>query len=247
MIFTLNTKSINDAWFQLLYNILDTDENGNFKHSYPTGIIQHGSFAHEQSRLQYKSVAFSIEYPLIDRMVMIPEGSNVPSPISEKKGIEYFHDYIIGDKLQENETYTYGSRINISLPYVMDMLKNTPITNQAVIEIAKPDDVYTCIGNDGKLDPPCLRIIGFKVIPFYENGILNRSKSKLDMHITFRSWDLYGGMPLNCFGLSMLQEMLSEYIEIPVGMMYCYSEGLHLYKYQKELAEMRTNMLGGQY
>ena len=39
------------------------------------------------------------------------------------------------------------------------------MTNQACLEIAKPDDIVTCIGNDGKLDPPCLRLIDFKVIP----------------------------------------------------------------------------------
>lgn len=241
-IYTLEAKTISDAWFQLIYNLTATDDKGDFINAYPTGVIQQGSFMNEQSRLQFRSVAICIEYPLMERIVKMPEGSNIPAPTSEDKVTDYFYKYIVGAELEENETYTYGSRIMISLPATMEMLKNTPVTNQAVIEVAQPDDTFNCIGHDGKLDPPCLRLIGFKVIPTYENGELSREKSSLDLHCYFRSWDLYAGLPENLAGLSMLQEMVSEYIDIPVGCMYAYSEGLHLYKYQKEIAEMRTRL-----
>lgn len=240
--FIINAKSINDAWFRTVYHILEVDKDNNFVHAYPTGIIQQGSFMNEQSRLQFPSFSLCIEYPLLDRLVQIPEGSNIPSPIAEEEAKQYFYNYIIGSEVQENETYTYGSRLNISLQKVMDMLLKTPVTNQAVIEIAQPDDTFNCIGNDGKLDPPCARLVDFKVIPFYTNGKLDKNLSTLDMHLYFRSWDLYGGMPVNLYGFSMLQETVSEYIGIPVGKMYCYSSGLHLYRFQKELAEMRTKM-----
>ncbi len=238
----INASSINDLWFQTLYNILELDNDGNFKNAYPTGIIQQGSFMNEQSRLQFPSYAFCIENPTEDRLVRIPEGSNIPSPIEEEEAIKYFHNYIWGSEIQENETYTYGSRINIGLEYVMNLLKNTPVTNQAVIEIAQPSDTMNCIGKDGKLDPPCARLIDFKVIPCYVEGRLLNELSTLDLHVYFRSWDLYTGMPTNLFGMSMLQEAVSAYIGIPVGKLYGYSSGLHLYKYQKELAQMRTRL-----
>jgi len=254
--FSLNAKTIDDAWFQTLYHILDVDENGKFIYAYPTGMIQQGSFMNEQSRLQFPSYNVCIEYPLFDRIVTIPEGSNVPAPVGIEEAEEYFQHYIFGTELKENETYTYGSRLNVSLQYVMDMLLKTPITNQAVIEIAQPEDTFKCIGNDGKLDPPCARLVDFKVIPMYiENYVngkyiethLDKVLSKLDMHVYFRSWDLYGGMPANLYGMSRLQETVSEYIGVPVGKMYAYSSGLHLYRFQKELAEMRTKLKSGDY
>lgn len=242
-VFYLKAKTINDLWFRLVYHILETDDKGVFIHAYRTGKIMKGSFEQEQSRLQFPGVALSVEYPGIDFIVTMPEGSGVPAPTDAEKAQRYFEEYIMGSELKENETYTYGQRINISLWGVLEMLKKTPVTNQAVIEIGRPEDWCECKGKDGKDDPPCLRIIDFKVIPAYsENGELDRKKSRLSMSVYFRSWDLYGGMPENLAGLSLLQQFVSDEIGIPVGPMFCYSSGLHLYRYQKELAEMRTRM-----
>ena len=113
------------------------------------------------------------------------------------------------------------------------MLKKSPVTNQAVIEIARPEDVWECRGKDGKDDPPCLRLITFKAIPDADG------RFKLNMSVFFRSWDFYAGMPINLFGLSELQKFVAEEAGMEVGHMFAFSDGLHLYKYQKELAEMR--------
>ncbi len=240
--FSIQAKTVNDLWFRTLYAILETDEQGNFVHAYQTGMIQQGSFEGEQSRLQFPYFLGFVEYPLIDTIVKMPEGSNIPAPTSIEKAQEYFERYIIGSELAENETYTYGQRINISLFHIIDVLKKTPITNQAVIEIGRPEDIYTCCGKDGKLDPPCLRLVTFKVIPQYENGTLDYAHSKLNMSAWFRSWDLYAGMPENLAGLVKLQEFIADEIGIPVGHLYAASDGLHLYAYQKELAELRTRL-----
>lgn len=240
--FSISSKTINDLWFRTLYAILETDERGKFIHAYQTGTIQHGSFEGEQSRLQFPYFLGFVEYPLIDSIVIMPEGSNIPAPTSADKAQEYFEKYIIGSELAENETYTYGQRINMSLFHVIDMLKKTPITNQAIIEIGMPDDIYACCGKDGKFDPPCLRLISFKVIPHYEKGALDHSRSKLNMSVWLRSWDLYAGMPENLAGLAKLQEFISDEVGIPVGHLYAASDGLHLYAYQKELAELRTRL-----
>ena len=245
----IKAKSINDLWFKTLRRILQTDENGNFKWSYSTGIIQKGSFEGEQTRLQLPAFAAEVEYPLVDNIVMLPEGSTLPAPTSPEKAQAYFEEYILGSELKENETYTYGSRINISLWKVIEMLKQTPVTNQAVIEIARPEDVVLCKGKDGKDDPPCLRLITFKVRPAYDaaTGKLVRTDSRLDLSCFFRSWDLYSGMPENLAGISKLLQFVSDEIEIPAGKLYAYSDGLHLYKYQKELAELRTKLACPEY
>ena len=236
-IFTLEAKTINDCWFKTLYYVLEQDEEGNFLHAYPTGLIQKGSYEGGQSRLQFRSYAAVIEYPDQDFIVTMPPGLEGISPIEDPQKVhDYFHNYLIGTEIAEDETYTYGSRLMTKLWDVIGILEKTPITNQATIEIAKPEDSCT-------VDPPCLRLVSFKVIPDFDSGgrFLHLG-SRLDMHVYLRSWDLYAGMPENLGGLSLLQQMVSDYIGIPVGRMFAYSDGLHLYKYQKELAKSRTKI-----
>lgn len=247
-VFTLRASTINDLWFRVLYHMLETDREGRFIHAYRTGSIQKGSFEGEQSRLQFPGVALSVDHPHLDYVVRMPEGSNVPPPTDDGKVRRYFEQYILGHELSENETYTYGQRINISLWGIIDMLKESPVTNQAVIEVGRPEDWQDCKGKDGKDDPPCLRLIDFKAIPSYDpEGVLVTEKSLLTMTVYFRSWDLYGGMPENLGGLSLLQQFVSGEAGIPVGPLYCYSPGLHLYRYQKELAELRTRLSSPEY
>lgn len=244
-IFSLRAKTISDAWFQLVYNILQRDKEGNFIHAYPTGIIQKGSFAGEQSRLQFPGVAILIEYPLQDRIVTMPEGSGIPNSTDAERAEKYFVEKILGAVRDENETYTYGERINISLWDIIEDLKKTPVTNQATIEIARPEDYRECADASGGESPPCLRVISLKVRPAYnEDCTLDRERSRLDMTVYMRSWCLYSGVPENLYGFSRLQEFISDEIKIPVGALQAFSDGLHLYKYSKELAEMRTRING---
>jgi thymidylate synthase len=113
------------------------------------------------------------------------------------------------------------------------MLKETPLTNQAVIEVGAPDDIDVCYGKDGKLDPPCLRLIDFKVIP---------SDNDLSLTVTvyFRSWDLWAGFPTNLGGIELLKQYVASEANLKNGPMYAYSAGAHIYGYQEEIARLRT-------
>ncbi len=229
--FTLHAKSISDAWFQLIYNIFDK--------SY-TQKIQKGSFEREQYRLQYPGIAVYIERPYEDMVPIIPAALNIPSPTTMEYIEDYFANYLMAPELAENETYTYASRIQYPMPKggtqldrVVEMLKHTPLTNQAVIEIGSPADHDICIGNDGKLDPPCLRLLDFKVIPSHEELILSLS-------CYFRSWDLWAGFPTNLGGLELLKQYVADEIGAKNGPMYAYSAGAHIYGYQEEIARIRT-------
>lgn len=240
---TLKTTTISSAWFELLYAIFDRGYKQN---------IQKGSFENEQYRVQYPGIAIEIEYPWLDMIPVIPCCLNIPAPTTQEYIEDYFVNYLMGSSLAENETYTYGSRINeevsssyTQLEMVIDMLKNTPMTNQACIEIAKSEDIAKCIGNDGKLDSPCLRLIDFKVIPKkyhvtdaagynYEAVRLN-----LTMSVYFRSWDLWAGFPTNLGGLELLKQFVAQECNLENGKMYCYSSGLHLYGYQEKIAKIR--------
>lgn len=231
MPFFLIAKTISDAWFQLIYNLFDKAYAQN---------IQKGSFEHEQYRLQYPGIAVFIEHPSTDIVPTIPPGLGIPAPTTMEYIEDYFANYLMSPELGENETYTYASRIQHMMPNggsqlerVMDILRDTPLTNQAVIEIATPADLDLCYGKDGKLDPPCLRLLDFKAVP--ANGDL-----LLTVSAYFRSWDLWAGFPVNLGGIELLKQYIASETSLGNGPMYAYSAGAHIYGYQEEIARLRT-------
>lgn len=210
----LKVKTISEAWFYALYNLDDPEV-------YRQNITR-GSFANEGFRLQYPQLAIEIEHPLIDMIPYVPEGVSAPSTMKYVE--QYFTDYILGGKLPEkNEEYTYASRIGEQLPKVMEILAETPDTNQAVIEIGRPEDLELP-------DPACLRVIDFKAY----NG-------ELSIGTYWRSNDLWAGFPVNLAGMAKLQEMVAEAANLDVGKMYYMSCGAHAYSYQLEMIEAKIS------
>jgi thymidylate synthase len=229
--FFLIAKTIPDAWFQLIYNLFDN--------SYAQKI-QKGSFENEQYRLQYPGIAVYIEHPYYDMVPTMPPGSGIPAPTTKDYIEDYFVNYLMNPELSENETYTYGSRIQNKMPNggtqlerVIDIIRETPLTNQAVVEIATPVDLDVCYGKDGKLDPPCLRLLDFKIIPTDDELVLTVSAY-------FRSWDLWAGFPTNLGGIELLKQFIASEASLKNGPMYAYSAGAHIYGYQEEIARLRT-------
>jgi thymidylate synthase len=229
--FFLKAKTISDAWFQLIYNIFDN--------SY-TQQIQKGSFEKEQYRLQYPGMGVYIEHPAEDMVPVIPPALGIPSPTTMEYIEDYFANYLMDPGLSENETYKYASRIHYPMPRggtqlerAIAMLKETPLTNQAVVEIGTPEDYDVCFGKDGNLDPPCLRLLDFKVITEGEDHFLT-------ITCYFRSWDLWAGFPSNLGGLELLKQYVAGEAGLKNGPMYAYSAGGHIYGYQEELARIRT-------
>lgn len=231
MPFCLIAKTISDAWFQLIFNLFDKAYSQ---------AIQKGSFENEQYRLQYPGLAVYIEHPSTDIVPTIPPGLGIPAPTTMEYIEDYFTHYLMNPELGENETYTYASRIQHQMPNggsqlerVVDILRSTPLTNQAVIEIATPEDLDVCYGKDGKLDPPCLRLLDFKAIPSDDALMLTVS-------VYFRSWDLWAGFPTNLGGIELLKQFVASEASLKNGPMYAYSSGAHIYGYQEEIARLRT-------
>lgn len=229
--FCLMAKTISDAWFQLIYNLFDKGYAQN---------IQKGSFENEQYRLQYAGIAVYIEHPYYDMVPTIPPGLGIPAPTTMEYMEDYFANYLMNPELGENETYTYASRIQHTMPNggsqldrVVEILRETPLTNQAVIEIGTPEDLDICYGKDGKLDPPCLRLLDFKVIPSDDIFLLT-------VTAYFRSWDLWAGFPTNLGGIELLKQYVASVTSLKNGPMYAYSAGAHIYGYQEEIARLRT-------
>lgn len=180
------------------------------RQAYLNGIeykIGRGSFE-GQMRKQLESLAFMIEHPHKRPLAIFHKGKCI---VTDEQIEEYFQNYLFSDHISAEELYTYGSRIHRFIPNVIDMLKNTKNTNQAVVEVAYSADIIM-------EHPPCLRLLDWKVVD-----------GKVNLHCYFRSWDLYQGLPTNLGGLQLLNEYVASEAGMEAGKLICYSSGAHLY------------------
>ena len=200
-------RDISDAWYKSVRHILE--------HGY-TYTIDRGSFEGRE-RKQLASFALKVLHPE-SRPLSVEHNGLV---ISSSEAIAKYFGYLTNPEMHENEAYTYGNRISQWLPTIVEMLIETPNTNQAAIEIGQPSDVTLN-------DPPCLRVISWKVI---EN-------KKLQMTVFFRSWDCVNGLPFNLGGLQLLNELVAGSSGLKPGAIIAYSDGIHVY-------DMSYNVLKG--
>ena len=216
----IDAVSISDLWYQALYNIFE--EGRAYKY-----FIDKGSYKGHY-RLQYYDFNAIIRYPATDMVPIIPPGKGMGA-VTDLDTIEkYFETYIIGEEVHKKaslddgeESYTYGSRISIGLQNIIDMLKDNPGTNQAILEIAQPEDVFLeC--------PPCLRYLQFFIVD-----------GKLILKSSWRSNDLVNAFSTNLGGLQRLKEYIAASVGVEDGPMLYNSSGLHLYDFSWDLAKQR--------
>ena len=177
--------------------------------------VEVGSYRGQIRRQLDYAVLRVLEPSIRPLAVRVPEGCGIPAPTNEDKIWKYFQRYIIGSEKGLNEDYTYGMYIAPQLPRAVELLNSSRgNTNQAAITIGDESSINLD-------DPPCLRVITFKVI----NGLLQ-------MGLFFRSWDLFTGLPENLGGLQLLKEYVLAQLEFEVqdGPIVAFSDGLHLYE-----------------
>jgi len=203
----VSAHSISDAWFQVVRAALEVGSD------YP---ITRGSFVGHQRR-ELESLVLAIEAPGTRPFSpVLPRGM---PPVADDESIRrHFEQYWLSPDKAENEEYTHGERIHPQLPPLIKMLRETPGTNQACIEVGRPEDI------DLK-NSPCLRLIDYKL----RSGILSA-------HAYFRSWDIWAGLPFDLGGLQLLNEFISSEVGCQPGPLFVYSKGAHLYDYQWKMA-----------
>jgi thymidylate synthase len=211
----IEATTIPDAWFQCIAKIQEVG----FRY-----VIQHGSYV-GQTRLEFDWITVQITHPYSDpwdtMLPDIPSHLGIPNPV-ENGYLERYMPYLMTENISDKETYTYGSRIIVSLDKVINILKTTPNTNQAILQVAMPEDINLS-------DPPCLRHIDLRV----KDGCLVS-------YPIFRSNDLWGGFPANIASITILQKYIADEVGLKQGaIIYC-SKGLHLYGYAEELAKLRV-------
>ena len=258
----IEARDLGDAWFQLLFRILE--EGSVFK-------IDRGSYA-GQKRLEFDWVTIHIKRPG-DRPLLpqIEAHHNIPNPVADDYLDEYM-PYLMTSELKEGESYTYGSRMtcaSVPLNWVVyrhydkykdiliqdkepwlekNILEEKHFANWFLSQIElliwtyknkghRNNQMILQVGqpNDMLLqDPPCLRHIDTRI----QDG-------KLHFYPYFRSWDLWGGLPANLAGIQMLKEYIASEIGVEDGEMIASSKGLHIYDYSFDLAKclrMRDDM-----
>jgi thymidylate synthase len=221
----INATTIPDAWFQCVSRILDVG----FKYE-----IQHGSFV-GQTRLEFDFVTIFIKHPYAEpydlMLPEIPSHLNIPNPV-DYGYVEQYVPYLMTDAKKEGEDYTYGERLCKAgdnghfginqIEHWISILKHTPNTNQAVLQVADLMDFSL-------KDPPCLRHIDMRI-----------KDNQLIFYPYFRSWDLWGGFPANLAGIAVLQKYMADEIGVKSGPICASSKGLHIYGYVEELAKLRS-------
>ena len=211
---TIVARDIPDAWFQCVSRILDMG----FEYE-----IELGSFEGEK-RIEFDWITIQISHPYqepYDLMLpSIPASLGIPNPV-ETGYVESYLPYLMTAHVGPKEQYTYGSRIFLQIPYWIEVLKETPKTNQAILQVGQPSDF-------GLSDPPCLRHIDMRV-----------KDGQLIFYPSFRSWDLWAGFPANLAAIAVLQKFMADEIGIESGSIIASSKGLHIYGYAEELAKLR--------
>ncbi len=183
-------------------------------------VVKGGSYV-GQIRKQLENVQIIIGEPGKKPLApILPPG--FPAGTSDEKIEKYFAEDLMSTEVKENEEYTYGTYIVPQIPRIIEILnKARGFTNQACMSIGDKDSTNLS-------DPPCLRLISFKVVA-----------GKLVMTFFFRSWDLYTGLPENIGGLQLLKEYVLAHLDFECidGKIIAYSDGLHIYEQYFELVD----------
>lgn len=164
-------------------------------------------YGHPKQRRQLPYACMHILNPLETKSIEGIPSRDIPVICSDDYGIEYFKQ-LMDLNYNPKYSYTYGHRIGVQERIVIRKLK-TDYTNNAQCVIASP--------NDHNLDDrPCLQVIDFKVLSY----------NKIDMHLYFRSWDIFA-LPYNLIGLSYFFEYVAEESNCDLNHIYAYSSGLN--------------------
>ena len=134
--------------------------------------------------------------------------------VTEIKKHAKIWDRMHGGDDHVNSNYGYQWQRNNQLQKCIEQLKNNPNSRQAWVSIydGKEKDDY-------QYDTPCTMCIGFDI----KNG-------NLDMTVIMRSNDLVYGFCNDQYCFSMLQEMVANELNLPVGTYTHFAHDLHIYE-----------------
>ena len=214
-----------DAWFQALSHIWN--EGDAFQ-------VGYGSEISETKKL---NLTIEIAHP--ENRPLVSDKAPCDFKYVQGYALEYLW---CGEK--QDETYTYGSRLNKPINQIEEAIKRylqEQRDRQVTLVIRLPEDIRkTRAGSKEKHEPPCLSLIDTEILD-----------GKLHLTCYFRSWDAYAGLPANIAGLQLFNEALVSEINtrgnlsLGTGKLIFHSKNCHIYQRQfkliKELLEPKSS------
>jgi thymidylate synthase len=215
----INAKTIPDAWFQCLYQLIEKARNGEGVRRYN---VDTGSDA-GQDRIEFDFVVVDIEQPWHRPLLPgMPEGSGLP-PIGDEKYLSEYMIYLLSPAKSDNEHYTYGERFAPQFERIIEYYKKFgPNTNRMCAEIAKSDDLFLYNMEDAEGSSPCWRLCDMK---------WDEKTNKMDWFVYFRSWSLWNGFPNNLAAIQQAKELMVSEIGAEDGRIIAASKSLNIRKY----------------
>jgi len=251
----LETTTLGDAWFQALDKIMMSGRRylitkGSFAGIYRAGI----------------PVVIEINCPSGRPLaVQMPEGSSIAPPTTEED-IEGYCSYLMTPLRQPNEHYTYGEDLWWQIEWITDYYrKNGHGTNHCYMTVGRPETLYHY---DLSVDyNDTVRIIdratGTEIHEYKRTNQWNKlpeiqpssqclrgidtwiDDGKLCIWVYFRSWDHWGGFPVNLGGIQLMKELMAGEIGVEDGPMIVSSKDLHVYEHTWLVALMRLRKEAG--
>lgn len=225
---TIKARDLSDAWFQAVECVLTHGRQW---------TVVHGSYE-GQKRWELDYVTIHITHPGARPLVseMPAHLAHVPPPTTMKYVEDYLPYLMTGQPPKEREQYTYGERAASQMEAIIRRYKQHGFgSNQECIAVARPEDIDLD-------DPPCLRQIDTRIVA--EDGLREGEPHALHFFPYFRSWDLWGGFPVNLAAIRLMQEYMAECIGVAAGEIIASSKGLHLYDHTWDVAKLRVGYSG---
>lgn len=214
-----------DAWFKTLSRIWYEGD------VFPVG------FGSEETETKKLNLTIEIEHP--ETRPLVSDKASCDFKYVQGYALEYLW---CGEK-QDDETYTYGSRLNNPVNQIQEAINRyaeEQRDRQVTMVIRQPLDIKKFDENHNKSEPPCLSLIDTEI-----------SDGKLHLTCYFRSWDAFGGLPANIAGLQLFNEAFVDEINkkgnlnLKPGKLIFHSKNCHIYQRQynliKELLEPKDN------
>ncbi|MCL5004355.1 MAG: thymidylate synthase [Patescibacteria group bacterium] len=190
---------------------------------------------------------------------MMPEGSNIPAPTSEQDINDYLEYLMTGEK-KENEHYTYGEDLHWQINWCIKHFKEAGHgNNHCYMTVGRPETLYYYdlsveyeekVRLQERFSGETQKEYGFGNA--WNNTMGNKPSSqclrgidtwidegKLHFWTYFRSWDLWGGFPVNLGGIQLLKEYMASEIGVEDGELVVSCKDLHVYEHAWLVALMR--------
>jgi thymidylate synthase len=205
-----------DAWFQALNKI------------WHEGDSFHVGYGSEITETKKLNLTIEITHPENRPLV----SDKAPCSIKYVQG--YALEYLWCGEKQEDETYTYGSRLNKPINQIEEAVKRyvqEQRDRQVTMAIRLPEDIQKSL-HAKRHEPPCLSLIDTEIL-----------EGKMHLTCYFRSWDAYAGLPANIAGLQFFNEAFVKEINsrgnlsLETGKLIFHSKNCHIYQRQFKLVE----------